>query len=332
MKSHYRFYLVLSLSLFFLLSLSSSSGRRIKGFAISMVAPVWEKTSRVFSRGFASQFHQEEITRLQLENHLLQEKVSEMETLLEDLSKLKTEMANDPVLSVDIELHQAGIRSLFHDSICPVPAKVTYRSPALWDSVLWVNVGEADNEKIGYRAIAKNSPVVLGISLIGVIEEVERYRSLVRLITDDRLTPSVRVLREDEGKKLFLAKGEIHGSGNPFWRSKGHTLKGIGFNCDFPDSESPARDLRSANPLIIKTGDLLVTSGLDGIFPKGFRVGTVSRIETLKEGDYFYTIEAEPDVKHLDSLSFVYILPPIQKYTGSSSNVPLSASLKAPGL
>lgn len=304
-KSDYRFYFSLAILFFFLMSLSPSFTKRLKGVAVKLTAPAWEKLA---SWNFVSGPHrlQEEIAKLQLENHLLEEKIAEMETLLNNLSTGKTEAGHEIVPS------PLGIQSLCHGRICSVPAKVIYRSPALWENVLWVNVGEANNEKMGYRAIAKNSPVVLGSSLIGVVEEVEEHQSMIRLITDNRLTPSVRVLREEGGDRLFLAKGEIRGSGHPLWRSKGHLLKGVGFNCDFSDNESPKKDLRSADPLIIKLGDLLVTTGLDGVFPMGLRVGSVTWVETLKEGDYFYSIEAEPDAKNLDSLSFVYILPPVR--------------------
>lgn len=83
--------------------------------------------------------------------------------------------------------------------------------------------------------------------------------------------------------------------------------------------ESPARDLRTGMPfdprwkkeplVLLRPGDLLITSGLDGVFPAGFRVAIVSKTHTLKEGASSYDIEAVPTASDLDALSHVVVLP-----------------------
>jgi len=117
-------------------------------------------------------------------------------------------------------------------------------------------------------------------------------------------------LQERSGVKWedgYLAKGEVHGSSAPFWRSRGPLLKGIGFHFDYPDKRGTLPDSRGELPLL-KEGDLLVTSGLDGVFPRGLRVGTVTWVEALKEGSYAYEIEVRPSVNHLNDLHTVFIL------------------------
>ncbi len=110
----------------------------------------------------------------------------------------------------------------------------------------------------------------------------------------------------------YLAKGEIRGSSAPFWRSRGPLLRGIGFNFDYPDEEGQPRDLRNVKGApILKEGDQLVTSGLDGIFPPGLSLGTVSKIDPLKEGSYSYNIWVSPSVSHFNDLQTLFILPPI---------------------
>ena len=215
------------------------------------------------------------------------------------------------------------MRKLIDMQLQAVPAKVIFRSSASWNSSLWINVGETTNEELGRIAIAKNDPVLLGTSVVGVVDYVGQNQSRIRLITDAGLTPSVRAKREmtqqpilnekiqslilllrktkgaltttqeqqeliaqlenasehlvENEHPLYLAKGELYGSSKPLWRSQRYFLKGTGFNYDFADGEGPARDLRTGKPIdnankepsipILKAGDLLVTTGMDGVFP-----------------------------------------------------------------
>ncbi|MBI3508516.1 MAG: rod shape-determining protein MreC [Chlamydiia bacterium] len=229
---------------------------------------------------------------------------------------------------------------------CPaIPALVVYRDPSSWNSSLWVRAGEADNQKIGEKIVAKNSPVVFGSALVGVVDYVGKRQSRVRLITDSGVVPAVRAVRggaqnrelaslckalcqrlenrEDlkeelqglierlsrESTDLFLAKGEIHGSSAPFWRSRSLYLKGVGFNYEYPDKHGKSHDLHDS---ILKAGDLLVTSGLDGVFPEGLVVGHVVRVEPLQEGSYSYDLIAKPALGSMHEIKTVFILPPLE--------------------
>jgi rod shape-determining protein MreC len=271
--------LLISLALVFLLSLSVYSSQKLQGMAAALAKPLW--TMFHASRGNEAD---EKIAELKLENLLLKDRLFQYKELI----------GNDP-----------------DSDTTPLLARVVYRCPISWNSSLWINVGEKDNEESEKKLIAKNSPVVLGTSLIGVVETVQTGRSQVRLITDPDLTPSVRALRSDEsGNPLYLAKGELHGSAKIFWRSRGSTLIGEGFNYDYDDNYGPAKDLRS-NPAILKVGDLLVTTGMDGIFPAGLHVARVTKIQSLREGDYYYEIEAIPTAESIEELSLVHVLPPL---------------------
>ena len=79
-----------------------------------------------------------------------------------------------------------------------IPAKVIYRDPASWSSFVWLGVGEKHNRALQEPIIVKNSPVVMGNVLVGVVEEVEEMQCKVRLITDSSLIPSVRSVRGGE--------------------------------------------------------------------------------------------------------------------------------------
>jgi len=120
-----------------------------------------------------------------------------------------------------------------------------------------------------------------------------------------------------EARTLYLAKGEIHGCRGSLGRMRGAVLKGEGFNYDFADEEGPARDLRTGKSMdssmdepLIKVGDLLVTTGMDGVFPPDLNVGIVSKIFSLHEGGCSYSLEAHPTISDFNQLTEVFILPP----------------------
>jgi cell shape-determining protein MreC len=230
-------------------------------------------------------------------------------------------------------------------------ARILYRDPSSWSSSCWIDVGEENNLALGQTIIAKNSPVVAGRALIGIVEYVGKRQSRVRLITDSGLKTAVRAVRGSvlereislSAKTLlqclkkhplmkessftsqlaqlyqelpvrfedgYFAKGEIFGSSAPLQRSLSQKLKGIGFNCDVSDEEGPARNLRETN--VLQVGDLLVTSGLDGVFPPGLSVGFVTSIDPLREGSFSYDLQAEPAAGALNDLTALLVLPPVK--------------------
>jgi cell shape-determining protein MreC len=222
--------------------------------------------------------------------------------------------------------------------------RVIYRAIHSWQSSFWINLGEKDNLPDGKKIVCKGSPILSGCAVVGVIDYVGKNASLVRLISDPSLHVAVRVARgglknrlirhhaeellalshDEELHKLlstflsraaanqetsFLAKGELHGHGGTIFRGPSTQLQGTGFNYDFEDEHGPARDLRSRDP-IIQVGDLLVTSGLDGVFPEGLFVAKVQSIAPLQEGATAYDITAIPCAPNLSDLDFVFALEP----------------------
>lgn len=320
-KSH-KPYFLLFLFLLFLISLPQSSTEKIQGLTFATFAPMWQTIAAVpmipqtTSEG-------EALSRLELENQMLKKEMKRLQEMVqhhrEVLSQVnqfkKTEASK--LSKRDVE----HFKELLNLQVLSIPASVIFRSATSWSSSLWINVGEANNRKIGSTVVAKNSPVVVGKSVVGVIDYVGEHQSRVRLITDSGLNPSVRVARTGLEGIAYLAKGELHGSSSPLWRSRGQHLHGIGFNYDFADEEGPARDLHSGIPVkesdeslaipILKVKDLLVTTGMDGVFPMGLHVAEVMHVYPLREGDYFYEIEAVPTAGNLNDLTVVYVMPPL---------------------
>ncbi len=338
-------YFLLGLFLLGWTSLSRNASDQLRGIAVGSFAPAWSCAEEVkeylSDRPIASAKKSDsvELSSLKLENQRL---------------KAEVEWAKEWML-YEAKIRCEGSSRLRELQFKAIPAQVIYRDPSSWGSSLWIGVGEEDNRMVGYSVVARNSPVVDGCSLVGVVDHVGKRQSRVRLITDSGLTPSVRVVRSERpldalalidalseklkergdllsfvsqlqdlkeklGSKeseVYLAKGELRGNGAPFWRFKEPVLKGIGFNYDYPDAEGPARDLRSGRPLVgsnppiplILKGDHLVTSGLDGVFPKGLSVAIATAVFPLKEGSFAYEIEACPTASCLNDLKVVFVLP-----------------------
>ncbi|MCI5051637.1 MAG: hypothetical protein MRY21_00695 [Simkaniaceae bacterium] len=218
-------------------------------------------------------------------------------------------------------------------------ANVVHREPGSWGAALWIDRGENDQ-------IKEESPVLVNGGVVGVVEEVEKTRSRVRLITDSRLVPSVRVSRgalqnraliesieqllqqlklrpeiasylpdELEGLKQtllgenenhYLAKGELHGASGPLWHSLKSELTGLGFNYEFPDENGDCRPLTDSS--LLKVGDLLVTTGMDGVFPPDLPIAVITKVDPLHDGQVSYSLRASPYVTSIADINTVQVL------------------------
>lgn len=305
-------YLLLSAILIVILSLPQRNSELLRGKLAEMVSPLWSSISFYKSSSPETQ----EIQKLKLENSLLTSQLDHLKAILKQEGKLITQLRQLDNDKAGLEKRHRLLLKKLDLQLHALPAQVIYRAPSSWHSSLWVNVGTDDNTHVGIDLVAKNSPVVIGNAVVGVVDYVGKKQSRVRLITDSGLTPSVRAERDG----LLLAKGEVSGTSAPLWRSSGTILKGTGFNYDFADDEGTARELRSGIPLsdfskegvpLLKVNDMLVTTGLDGVFPAGLKVGVITNIKPLQEGDYYYDLESTVAAGDLLNLTTVFIMPPV---------------------
>ena len=375
-------YVVLFSFLFILLSMPKSFKERVEGFAVSSISPLWLKAhylgaspKKTINRKDSSD---KTLKKIELENELLKAQADnfyeyllfeqKIEQQIDRLKEVSKENTDDIYWNSFFRRRAEELKDILKINIQALPAKIVFREPSSWSSSVWINIGKKQNDNLGRLIISKNSPVVIGKNLIGLVEYVGYRSSRVRLITDSGLVPSVRAVRgsiqnrsllnlvksmkdhiharkdlfDDEQEKeyflndlfmltqkltkenedKYLAKGELYGASEPLWRSKGLTLKGVGFNYDYSDAEGEAKDLRSGKVIkdnlaiksdpLLKEGDLLITTGMDGVFPKGLHVAIVSKIEDLNEGDFSYDIEAKPTAMNLNELEFVFVLPALE--------------------
>ena len=301
---------------------------------------------------------------IQTENFLLKKQLKDVRAWLEqedaiDARIMRLQQYN--LLSGNAATYKAyyqrrlnELTSSLENEVWQVAARVILREPSFWSSALWIDIGEDSNKQLKKIVVAKNSPVLSGDNIVGVVEEVQKNRSRVRLITDNSLTPAVRAVRgalqEDtmleslaiikellsfkesseereslikaietyeEGvsenfKCVQLAKGILQGSSYPIWRMRSNVLRGIGFNFEFDDEEGFAMELHKQHQApLLQVGDLLVTTGMDGVFPAGLNVAYVTKIFPLKEGSFSYEIEAKSTLPNISTIEHLRVLPPL---------------------
>lgn len=390
-KISYKPFLLLAGLFFCIMSFPEKATESIRERVVSVASPCWQAVGFLkekslfflslpfFASNEASPNLALEMDRLKQENQILRTQIESVrewllneDRLQEQLERLKfltAGSAQEASWNDFFKRRSQELCSMLELQVISMPAQVIFREPSSWSSSVWLNVGEEHNKVMGKAIICKNSPVLSGVSLVGIVEYVGERQSRVRLITDSGLRPSVRVVRgkeqnrylmehidalkfalevrhdlfanqdhfkdltqqlnglkislEQQNADSYLAKGELFGSSSPLWRSRSQVLKGIGFNYDFSDREGVSRDLRSgivygkktsgsnSSLSILHVGDLLVTTGLDGIFPPGLRVAMVSHVGQLKEGASSYDIEAISTAGNFDELAHLFVLPPL---------------------
>jgi rod shape-determining protein MreC len=115
------------------------------------------------------------------------------------------------------------------------------------------------------HGIKKDMAVIAASGVVGRVQAVFAGSSKIILLTDPGNTLAVRVQRNrEEG----LLEGKLVNC----------ALKYVSYYAD------------------IQQGDLLVTSGLDGIYPKGLAVATIVKV-TKRDASAFQTVVAEPIVR-----------------------------------
>ncbi len=326
-------YIFLGLFLLVVLSLPDRTSGRVRSCAVATLSPSWrhmQNVKEIFinlttvwpSGGYHTPPHvTKELEMMRLENYQLKAQVAQLsaelnlEKVIQDQSSQLMQMTESDAYA---QRRKAEIFRQLELYSHAITARVIFRESGSWKSSVWVNVGEETNKRLSTRLVEKNSPVVLGTTIVGLVDYVGKHRSRVRLITDPTIAPSIRVVRGEE-KAVFLAKGELQGTRYPVWRSRGTHFKGVGFNYDFDDVEGPARHLRTGKisatakdsiPLILP-GDSIVTTGMDGLFPAGLRIGSVSKVHPLKEGSSSYEADILSPIENFETIQFLTVLPAI---------------------
>lgn len=135
------------------------------------------------------------------------------------------------------------------DALASVGARVIGRPTTSWDASILLDKGELDG-------IREGLPVVASQGLVGQVVETSKHTSKVRLLTDRRSGVAVII---QSSRALGIAQGSLT-----------QVLE-----VDYiPADQSP------------QVGDVVLSSGLGGVYPKGLVVGDVTEVTSPRGSLY----------------------------------------------
>ena len=177
------------------------------------------------------------------------------------------------------ELDSKMFKSPDVDKYTKIGASIISRNPNAWYQTLTINRGTNDG-------VAVDDPVIVALGLVGKIVSVTPTTSEVLLITDS------------EGQVSALVRGS---TGSPTFGIVEGTYK----RTSRLEAEGNLQMLlrRDDN---VNVGDLVLTSGLGGVYPKDIPVGKVEQIQ-LDGSGLLKTAYISPLV-NFDSLEEIYII------------------------
>lgn len=198
----------------------------------------------------------------------------ENEDLRSELAQMKLRMAQ--LEGSAAEAKRLGALLAFREANADVPmvaARVVGAGASETSRTLYIDRGEADK-------IRKNMGVITPEGVAGKVLEVYSKTSLILLITD-----------KDSGAGAMLANSRTLG-----------IVRGTG---------EPTVELRNvSNDQDVAVGEIVLTSGLDQIFPKDLPLGMVTNAE---KGNPFKVIRVKPAAR-LDRLEEVLVLLTRQEF------------------
>ncbi|MBQ7040049.1 MAG: rod shape-determining protein MreC [Clostridia bacterium] len=198
--------------------------------------------------------------------------------LLKEIDELKIKLQSyQGIEQENIRLEELlEIKSNYQD-IESTGAEIIARDSSNWFTVFTINKGSKDG-------IAKNQPVVCGGGLVGHTTDVGSNWAKVVTIIDTAHSVSGMSLRSNDYVQI---DGDL-------------TLMGGGL-CKMTN-------ITENGDVIV--GDVLVTSGIGGVYPKGIVIGTVSEFKNLDSGTGSYAIvKPSVDFQRINELLVLKTVP-----------------------
>lgn len=174
------------------------------------------------------------------ENQILREKLAEYKGLIYEVQELKAE---------NEELRALVDKADSLRSYNPIHATVTARSPERWIDQVTIDKGTL-------AGVKENMAVITAEGMVGKIQSASKLTSTVQLLTGfDEFNRISATISREEGNDIF-------GLIEEYDKETDSLL--------FKIIEESDKDL--------KEGELVVSSGMGGIFPAGLPIGTVKEV------------------------------------------------------
>ena len=197
-------------------------------------------------------------------------------------ARLKSELAshNRTVLDLDEALKEnARLRELLNYSgsfgnYDYVTAKVVGKSTGIWFQVFTINAGRN-------KGIDVDMPVISADGLVGVVTEVGANWCKVTSIIDPDMAVPVMIERTRDG---CMVRGVLDTT------AKEKQLELYYLPADRTD---------------LMPGDVIMTSGIGGIYPQGIRIGTVKEVMTSTGSGVNAIVTPAADFLHLEEVMVI---------------------------
>ncbi|WP_026906333.1 rod shape-determining protein MreC [Paucisalibacillus globulus] len=174
------------------------------------------------------------------ENQLLREKLAQYKGLIYEVQEIKEE---------NTELREIIDKADSIRSYNPIHATVTARSPERWIEQVTINKGSI-------AGVKENMAVITAAGMVGKIQSVSQLTSTVQLLSGfDEFNRISATISRKEGNDIFGLIEE--------YDKKTNSLL-------FKIIEESDKDLEE--------GELVVSSGMGGVFPAGLPIGTVKEV------------------------------------------------------
>ncbi|MBW2432615.1 MAG: rod shape-determining protein MreC [Deltaproteobacteria bacterium] len=194
----------------------------------------------------------------------------------ENLKKSLNQFVGESNQWHEIDMANSRLRNLLNFQKAPthkvVAAEVIGKDPSGWFKTIIIDKGKSDGLKKGLA-------VVLPTGIVGQVIEAAGHYSKVMLVIDRNSAVDAMVQRS-------RARGIIKG-----------------------ESADQCRFEFVLRKHDVQIDDTVIASGLDGVYPKGLRIGRVADI-SQRNADIFYEITVAPFVDYEKLEEVLVILPP----------------------
>lgn len=191
---------------------------------------------------------------------------SQLEQLRAQNESLRTRVAELEEAKLENERLRKLVRLTKAGGVKSKAARVIGRPTNSWEGIITIDLGTKDGVSVGM-------PVAGPRGLLGQTVEVGPSTARVRLITDQRSGVAAMVQRS---RAVGIVKGTIEGR----------------LDLDFVSRETT-----------VKAGDVVITSGLGGVYPKGIVIGEVAEVDRTSN-QLYQRIRVEPsgDISGLEEV------------------------------